>query len=315
MSISRWIIAVALGLTLVTSGTAQEQPATEDQPRQEDSATDGQDRPEQPEFDPVQAVIALEAIEAAINKLKSEVDQNETNRARENAARDLDAQEGMAWWAELMFYATAGTVILTFAALIAIIRTLHHTRRAADTAERMADDTRAIGRAQVRAYLHCKSAKFEIKSDLSRAVLEVSNTGQSPAKDVSLSGTCVFEKVGGIPVMPRVLENASSVNAEWSNDPISAQGDGVCEIFFDAAHFSESVGAVYMGFEGEKGNVLAIAKTANVIEFSLVVSWSDVFGDNHSERIVLRAGIAKGPFYPAVKSRRTSGELILQAED
>ncbi len=38
----------------------------------------------------------------------------------------------MAQWAEWMFYAAAATVALTLAALFAIIRTLVHTRRAAD---------------------------------------------------------------------------------------------------------------------------------------------------------------------------------------
>ena len=51
------------------------------------------------------------------------------------------AQEGMALWAEWMFYAAAATTLLTFIALVAIIRTLHHTRRAADSAENMLTQT------------------------------------------------------------------------------------------------------------------------------------------------------------------------------
>ena len=58
-------------------------------------------------------------------------------------AKRFNAQEGMAWWAELMFYATAATVLLTFAALGAIIRTLHHTKRAADYTEHMLAEAKA----------------------------------------------------------------------------------------------------------------------------------------------------------------------------
>lgn len=36
-----------------------------------------------------------------------------------------------------MFYAAAATVVLTFAALVAIVRTLHHTKRAADSTKEM----------------------------------------------------------------------------------------------------------------------------------------------------------------------------------
>ncbi len=128
---SRWIVAIAFGL-IACLGAAQEQPTPKDQPRQSESANNADDGGQENQSETIELTSALDRIETAIRDLIAEEDKTEQERAREQASRDLNAQEGMAWWAELMFYATAGTVVLTFVALVAIIRTLHHTRRAAD---------------------------------------------------------------------------------------------------------------------------------------------------------------------------------------
>lgn len=137
MPLRTWIIAASIGLICTSSGWGQEQPAAEDEPRQEDSASDADRSPQEADPNPLKTVRALEDIEAAIRQLKADVDEKEANRARESATRDLRAQEGMAWWAKLMFYATAATVILTAFALWAIVRTLHHTQLAAISTEGM----------------------------------------------------------------------------------------------------------------------------------------------------------------------------------
>ena len=56
--------------------------------------------------------------------------------------RDLEAQQDMARWAMLMFFASAASVVVTIVGLLLIWRTLHHTRRAADYARAMVDETR-----------------------------------------------------------------------------------------------------------------------------------------------------------------------------
>ncbi|APH73441.1 hypothetical protein BSQ44_20255 [Aquibium oceanicum] len=59
----------------------------------------------------------------------------------------MQAQQEMALWGLWMLIATAMTVGLTAAALVAIIGTLHHTRRAADSAEDMAIQAAAATKA------------------------------------------------------------------------------------------------------------------------------------------------------------------------
>jgi hypothetical protein len=191
---SYWIIAATLGIAaLATESWGQS--AAEDQPRQEESATNANNDSNAQNGQPVNITTSLKNIEAAIRDLIAEEDQIAANAQQNREKRDLEAQEGMARWAEWMFYATAATVALTLAALFAIIRTLHHTRRAADYTKDMlveanrsaaaAEDavaaTRDVGEKQVRAYLHVKSVAFVISGDGFGAKLLLANAGQSPA--------------------------------------------------------------------------------------------------------------------------------------
>lgn len=151
---------------------------------------------------------ALKNIEAAIRDLIAEEDKIAAEDQDRREERDLNAQEGMAKWAELMFYATAATVLLTLAALFAIVRTLHHTKRAADFAEGMLIEARAttkaardtitvtreIGAKQVRPYISYSGFSFDgIKvfrdgredfDSVGNFIFDITirNSGQSPAK-------------------------------------------------------------------------------------------------------------------------------------
>lgn len=109
----------------------------------------------------------------------------------------------MALWTMWMFFAAAAGVLLTLAALIAILRTLHHTKRAADAAADMVheaklttkaandtiEETRRIGVAQTRAYLQFSLLEVEYipvgggSKDGIRISGELSNKGYSPALD------------------------------------------------------------------------------------------------------------------------------------
>jgi len=204
--------AFALGIILATS--AWPQSASEEEPRQEESATNTQDNGEGQYAKPQDLTPALENIEAAIRDLIAEEDKVETQRRRDAESRDLNAQEGMAWWAELMFYAAAATVVLTLAALYAIIRTLHHTRRAADytegmlveakTTTRAAQDaviaTRDIGEKQLRAYLYVSKSRSEIigtsktkNIDVIVVTIVFKNFGATPATEIecTIANRCV----------------------------------------------------------------------------------------------------------------------------
>lgn len=148
-----WLTATAFGIALSFQALAQEaipspsegEPVSE--PRQEESAPAGEQRSAQEEQTALDVVPALDRIETAIRELIAEEDQiqRREQEAREN--RDLAAQEEMAKWAMWMFWATFATVLLTFAALAAIIRTLHHTRRAADYAKDMVAEAKETTKA------------------------------------------------------------------------------------------------------------------------------------------------------------------------
>lgn len=178
-----WIIAATLGLAVLTT-EAWSQSAAENEPRQEEGTSNADTDSGQQNDQTIYLAPALKGIEAAIRDLITEEDKiaTEAKESREN--RDLEAQEGMAKWAEWMFYATIATVVLTLIALFAIVRTLHHTRRAADSAELMARETREIGQAQVRAYLGYEDVKISI--DGGKVILHATlkNSGNSPASRV-----------------------------------------------------------------------------------------------------------------------------------
>ena len=93
----------------------------------------------------------LQNIERAIRELKEEKTETEIQRQNDRETRNLDAQETIAYWAGRMFWATIATVLLTFGALITIIRTLRHTRRAADYAKDMATEAQAATEAATKA--------------------------------------------------------------------------------------------------------------------------------------------------------------------
>ncbi len=234
MSKSRWVIAVAFGL-IATLGAAQNQPAPENQPSQNESPTDRQDERGADQAQPVDITTVLERIESAIRDLKAEVDEVEQNRQRDASQRDLDAQEGMAWWAELMFYAASASVLLTAIALWAIIRTLHQTRRAAEASEGMLAEARATTDAANKSLAANSETTFNqlrpwvlpYKCEVSFRYLGIrgtgimpqevcidviwENAGQSPALDVGLFVKVIEVATGELPPTFEVTEIASTV--------------------------------------------------------------------------------------------------------
>jgi hypothetical protein len=218
MSFSPWRFAVAFGLGL-SSAPAWPQITPEDQPRQQEGARTTDNGSKDQQTGSVSIFTSLDGIETAIRDLIAKEDETEQDRIREQESRDLKAQEEMAWWAGLMFYATAATVLLTFAALIAIIRTLYHTKRAADQAEIMAKQaslatqaaqaavavTEDIGKRQLRAYVGYVKTNVgsvtgrdgKIVSFLFNPVFQ--NFGVTPANRAAITTKAGFFNIGVIP--------------------------------------------------------------------------------------------------------------------
>lgn len=136
----------------------------------------------------------LERLETFVETAQSK---QQGQRNPDHEVRDLQAQETMAFWTAPMFWASGVTVVLTFAALLALIRTLHHTRRAADYAKDMTDEAKATteaavkslalteshGRAQLRAYVTLKEAAVpeSVPDGYLGVKLVIENCGQTPA--------------------------------------------------------------------------------------------------------------------------------------
>ena len=123
---------------------------------------------------------------------------------KDEEIRDLEAQEGMAFWAETMFWATIAAVLLTFAGIVLIGRTLIHTRHAAEAARDMVTEgkkttiaaieatsaavdanriAREMSERQLRAYLLPAKPTVEMRADGTvEAIVPLGNGGQTPAK-------------------------------------------------------------------------------------------------------------------------------------
>ena len=114
-------------LLFASAAQAQEssgvsQPSLEGQPvpkaGNQPRANQGQDSAKQQQPEPEKLLPALQAIEGAIRDAIAEEDAIESKRQEQRDIDDLNAQKEMARWAKLMFWATAGTIGLTFAGLV-----------------------------------------------------------------------------------------------------------------------------------------------------------------------------------------------------
>lgn len=186
-------------------------PALESQPvppaQSNDAPADNGDDSPQDDAKPEPLVPVLEKIESAIRDIVPEKNPADDQRAEDREKADLQAQEDMALWAERMFWATVMGVLTTLAGLILIGKTLSYTKVAAKHTEAMLEEakaatqtareatkaardtieiTRDIGEAQVRAYLSCRAARYEIKKTLIHLTLTIKNSGQSPAQSVMI---------------------------------------------------------------------------------------------------------------------------------
>jgi hypothetical protein len=208
MSSGHRVATIALGLALLAlPALAQEsRPRTiEGNPQvssERSKAPEGSDGEITPEIGYVQRFLAaIERLEPAIRELITKEDAAAALEERERDHADLRAQESMAVWAFWMFAASVASVLLTAVGVGLILRTLYHTKRAADyardmvvearsttvAAERAVAETKRIGEAQVRAYLSVTSCGIErLEGSFANLRMMVKNSGQSPAKFVKV---------------------------------------------------------------------------------------------------------------------------------
>lgn len=205
-----WIIIISLGLALTSNAVAQQTVDSEaqGQPTPQSERGDQSSESSAGEDQGPDIVPAPQGIEDAIIDLVEEFTEAPSDQ-EERERRDLDAQEAMAKWAFWMFVASAVTVTLTGIALIAIILTLRHTRRAADSSEKMvveakettkaAEDsvaeTKRIGEAQAKAYLGFQIVSGQVaEGEPISFKVRIKNHGASPALAIAVASCAVVRR-------------------------------------------------------------------------------------------------------------------------
>lgn len=193
MSFRDWIYIVALvGFSFGLATGANTQPVDGNSGSNQQPSTTNATPKAPPSIQDLLQSIAS-AIEAGNNK-------PQTAQERDNAERDLAAQEDMARWAKLMLVIGGAEICVTLIGIFLIWRTLIHTRDAArhagaavveaNRATKAAEDavkvTEAMAKAQTRAYLTVTGATIKYRDGLPPAVsIKIKNTGQSPAYNVN----------------------------------------------------------------------------------------------------------------------------------
>jgi hypothetical protein len=168
---------------------------------------------------------SIDGIARAIDSVNANTNTDEDSQREKD---DLLAQQEMAKWARLMFYAAAISTILTLAGVILLGFTLAYTKWTLDeaknatkaalsavseaekttkAAEASVNVTRDIGEAQVRAYVRIADAKLEFTTSDGHPLIQIfaANSGQSPARNFVWSLTIQY--VGGDrPKMQRTFD-------------------------------------------------------------------------------------------------------------
>lgn len=112
---------------------------------------------------------------------------DQANRNEWRDEEDLRAQRNMANWAAWMFCAAVATVIVTGLGVIYVAQTLDATRDAVRATNRATDETREIGKKQVRAYFSSPGGTYNIylPDRMFVAKITLKNVGQSSARDIT----------------------------------------------------------------------------------------------------------------------------------
>ena len=179
------------------------------------------------------------------NKLETYYKDQATNE-------DLNAQKDMAFWAFWLLLATVLSILISLAGLYLLLDSLRQTRRSIS-------DTREIGQAQVRAYLTCKDATFEITEMGISVKPKFHNSGTSPSSEISISA--YIRPANALFGLAHGLQPAS---------PVLGGGHGPCinagESEFGRIHWHESKDI----YDSELG--------LGHFTVNATASWKDVFG-------------------------------------
>lgn len=228
---------------------------------------------------PISPPTIQDLLQRIASALEAANDKPESPQDAEHARRDLAAQEDMAKWAMFMLGVGGAEAVITFLGLLLIWRTLIHTRRAADYAKSMADDsqttiatTAAANLAaeentirELRAYVSVNPAGVKWTADRSAWIghVKIANVGKVPARNVR---TWVDAKI----------------------KPIKEVND------FDQPAATQSIGVIQPGVEVIQGSEQFTFAESDFVFVYGVVNYVDGFGQERWTKFCHRyAGLAR----------------------
>lgn len=186
MSRSHWLPIITIaGIALATGPRAQ--PVSDDEAAQLGAAGAQESAPSEI------AGTLPPALESQIERIAAALEAIEADRYvaadQERAARNLDAQEGTAKWAEYMFWVAGLQAFLSFGGLIALLYTIGLNReatkaavKAAEAAETAVKVAQKTAKQQLRAYLSTAKSRVTLGEDGTvKGFVRIANGGQTPA--------------------------------------------------------------------------------------------------------------------------------------
>ncbi len=211
---------------------------------------------------------------------------------------DLRSQLDMSAWSYALLLLTIVSTTVSVFGLAALLVSLRQTW----TAIR---NSREIGEAQIRAYLHCSSARYELGESWIQVTVELANTGQSPASDIQVSGKATISAVGGSPDHTRVLFWRQSDKSEAYGEPVVTGATKSISLTFFASDFRHADNADPLELDWD---------TFNRVWCELLVGWQDVFGNVQQFPLSLEADWLSF-VGPRTRKKRTKGDLAIRVGD
>jgi hypothetical protein len=203
---------------------------------------------------------------------------------------DLKAQREMADWAFGMLIASSIGVIITSLGVWFVRETLIATRRmigeaasATQAAHDAVSTTREIGEAQVRAYLSVRRARFFVEPMFLHIELDITNSGQSPARSVQVSASVTIQFDYGDRTRPL---DPSSVRHHESESEIIAMSE---------VGAGSSASAKVVLPATRLGDAIAHAIDTSPFQVKCRVDWLDVFDKAQFSETVLSTESPNNP--------------------
>ncbi len=226
----------------------------------------------------------LNKIESAIRDLITQQNTPQSQPPKNNEIRDLEAQEGMALWAKLMFWTSTIMAFITFGGVILIYRTLVQTGKMLAEAEKATaaalttvEITRETSKRQLRAYIAAEAIVENVRSEEKvRMAIKANNYGQTPARNVRVR-TAVFVRS-----LPFSLEDERADSLEDERAENAKRPDLTARqvIHSTNAHYFPHNSEYILPDEAFK----ALEDNKAAIFFAGEIYYDDMFNDSHETR-------------------------------